>query len=56
MAKHGEKGNTDKEMNNHKQGRSGGETKTVAGPAYGGSKSGNPVKSGGINRSTQGKS
>ncbi|MCH7759852.1 hypothetical protein IIA15_00400 [candidate division TA06 bacterium] len=51
----GEKGSTKGEMNNHKQGRSGGETPTVPGPAYGGSKSGNPTTSGGINRATKAK-
>jgi len=42
-----------KEKSNYSQGRSGGETKKIAGPTK--SVAHNPVRSGGINRATQGK-
>ncbi len=41
------------ETNNHKQGRSGGKCKILAGPASG-AKAGNPTSGGGINRATKG--
>lgn len=43
-----------KEMNNHKQGRSGSETMKMWGPAVGSAKQGNPTSNGGINRPTKG--
>lgn len=44
-----------KETNNHKQGRDGSRVRDFKGPAAGGGAAGgNPTKSGGINRPTQG--